>query len=131
VAATLYSMVMKRQVTGVHGVVATAVFLGVTTVVLGAVALVAREPMPWPPPAVATIALVYLAVVGTVAAFLLYFWLLAKTSLVVTSTLVFVYPLVALVVDALFERDLPLGPRTYLGVAVTLGGLGVGLLGRR
>jgi drug/metabolite transporter (DMT)-like permease len=52
---------------------------------------------------------------------------LQQAGLQVASTLVFVYPLVALVVDELFERALPLGPRTYLGAAITLGGLAVSL----
>lgn len=128
--ATIYSMIMKQKVHGVHGVVATTVFLTVTAIVLTIVALVANEELPWPPPAAATLALGYLAIVGTVVAFLLFFWLLGKTTLLVTSTLVFVYPLVAIVVDALFERELPLGARTYLGAAITLGGLGVSLVKR-
>ncbi|HEY5922771.1 MAG TPA: DMT family transporter [Kofleriaceae bacterium] len=123
--ATGYSMVMKRQTTG--GLIATTVFIGVTAAVVGVVALVAREPMPWPPPLVPTIALLYLAVVGSVIAFLLYFWLLDRTSLVVTSTLVFVFPLVALATDALFEREIALGPRAYLGAGITLAGLAVTL----
>ena len=127
VAATLYSMVMKQHSGGVHRVVSTAIFLGVTGAVLGALALAAGKPLPWPPPANPTIALLYLALVGSVAAFLLYFYLLDKTSLLVTSTLVFVFPLVALVVDAMFERALPLTARAYVGAAITLGGLAVSL----
>ncbi len=127
VAATTYSMIMKRHGGGVHGLVSTTVFLTVTAIVLGIVALIANEPMPWPPPPAATVALLYLAVVGSVVAFLVYFWLLGKTGLLVTSTLVFVFPLVALATDALFERDLPLTARSYLGVAITLVGLGVSL----
>jgi drug/metabolite transporter (DMT)-like permease len=53
--------------------------------------------------------------------------LLGKTSPIVTSTLVFVYPLVAIVTDALFERELPLMPRAYVGAAIALGGLAVSL----
>jgi drug/metabolite transporter (DMT)-like permease len=123
--ATGYSMVMKRQTTG--GLVSTTIFLGVTAAVLGVIALVAREPMPWPPPLVPTLALVYLALIGSVVAFLVYFWLLDRTSLVVTSTLVFVFPLVALATDALFEHEIPLGPRAYVGAAITLAGLAVAL----
>lgn len=129
VVATIYSMIMKQHARGVHGVAATTVFLAVTAAVLGLVAVIAHEPLPWPPPVVPTIALLYLAIVGSVVAFLVYFWLLGKTGLLVTSTLVFVYPLVALVTDALFERDLPLGARSYVGVAITLGGLAVSLRG--
>jgi drug/metabolite transporter (DMT)-like permease len=125
--ATSYSMLMKRHGRGIPGIVATTVFLGVTAVVLGIVALASGEAIPSPAPAAATIALAYLAVMGTVVAFIVYFWLLAETSLLVTSTLVFVYPLVALVTDLLFEPDLDLSGRAYLGAAITLGGLAVSL----
>jgi drug/metabolite transporter (DMT)-like permease len=123
--ATSYSMVMKRQTTG--GLISTTIFIGVTAAVLSVVAIGAGRPMPWPPPLVPTLALLYLAVVGSVVAFLLYFWMLDRTSLVVTSTLVFVFPLVALATDALFEREISLGPRAYLGAAITLAGLAVTL----
>ena len=131
VVATIYSMIMKRHAHAdrVHGLVATTIFLSVTAIVLGVVAVIAHEPLPWPPPPGATVALFYLALVGSVVAFLVYFWLLRKTGLLVTSTLVFVYPLVAIVIDALFERELPLGARSYVGVAITLGGLAVSLRG--
>jgi drug/metabolite transporter (DMT)-like permease len=127
VVATIYSMIMKQKAAGENSLVSTTIFLAVTALVLGAVALWAREPMPWPPPTRPILALLYLAVVGSVIAFLCYFWLLGKTSLIITSTLVFVYPLVALVTDALFERELPLTARAYLGAAITLGGLAVSL----
>jgi drug/metabolite transporter (DMT)-like permease len=127
VAATAYSMVMKQQAAKVHGVVATAIFLAVTAIVLAIAALIAAEPIPWPPPAVATAALLYLAIIGSVVAFLMFFWLLRRTTLLVMSTLVFVFPLVALLVDALFEREIPTTPRTYLGAAITLSGLAVSL----
>jgi drug/metabolite transporter (DMT)-like permease len=125
--ATTYSMIMKRRGVGVHGIVATEVFLMVTALILGTIALVSREPLPSPLPVAPTIALLYLAVIGTVVAFVVYFWLLAKTGLLLTSTLVFVYPLVALITDALFEREVTLDGRGYLGVAITLGGLAVSL----
>ncbi|HEX2690014.1 MAG TPA: EamA family transporter, partial [Kofleriaceae bacterium] len=127
VITTIYTMIMKQKAAGLNSLVSTTIFLAVTALVLGGVALCARDAMPWPPPAGPTLALGYLAVVGSVIAFLAYFWLLGKTSLLVTSTLVFVYPLVAIVTDALFERELPLTARAYLGAAITLGGLAVSL----
>lgn len=128
VVATTYSMIMKRHAANVHGAVTTTVFLAVTAAVLGAMALVAGHgpPLVWPPPLGPTIALLYLAVIGSVVAFLAYFWLLQRTSLLVTSTLVFVYPLVAIITDAMFEAE-TLTWRAYLGAAITLGGLGVSL----
>jgi drug/metabolite transporter (DMT)-like permease len=130
VVATSYSMIMKRKAAQLNSLVATTIFLTITAIVLGAVAIAARQPVPWPPPLAPTVALLYLAIVGSVVAFLAYFWLLGKTGLQVTSTLVFVFPLVALVIDALFEHELPLGARAYLGAAITLCGLAVSLLRR-
>jgi drug/metabolite transporter (DMT)-like permease len=130
VVVTLYSMIMKQKTAGVHGLVSTTIFLTVTALVLGAAALIAGAGVPWPPPPGPSFAIAYLAIVGSVVAFLLYFWLLGKTSLLVTSTLVFVYPLVAILVDRMFEHALVLGPRAYLGAAITLGGLAVSLVRR-
>jgi drug/metabolite transporter (DMT)-like permease len=127
VVATTYSMIMKTKTAAVNSLVSTTIFLTVTALVLAIVALCARVTLPWPPPPGPTAALLYLAVVGSVVAFVVYFWLLGKTSLLVTSTLVFVFPLVAIVTDALFERDLPLTARAYVGAAITLGGLAVSL----
>jgi drug/metabolite transporter (DMT)-like permease len=128
VIATVYSMIMKQKTAAVNSLVATTIFLTVTAVVLVAVAVVAGAPIPWPPPPGPTFALGYLAIVGSVVAFLIYFWLLGQTSLIVTSTLVFVYPLVAIITDRLFEHELQLTPRAYLGAAITLGGLAVSLV---
>jgi drug/metabolite transporter (DMT)-like permease len=127
--ATIYSMIMKQKAAGGNGLVSTTIFLAVTAVVLGSVALAggALRGVPWPPPVEPTLALLYLAIVGSVIVFLLYFWLLDRTSLQVTSTLLFTYPLVAIVTDALFERELPLTGRAYLGAAITLSGLAVSL----
>ena len=125
--STIYSMVMKRHSEGVHGLVSTTVFLGVTALVLGVVALAVGAGIPWPPPVVPTIALFYLAILGSVVAFLVYFWLLRATTLLLTSTLVFVYPLVALAIDAAFERAITLGPGAYVGAGITLAGLAVSL----
>ncbi len=127
IVSTVYSMLMKRHAGGIHGAVSTTVFLAVTALVLGVVALASGDQLPDPLPLEPTLALLYLAVIGSVVAFLAYFWLLGKTGLILTSTLVFVYPLVAILTDALFEREVPLTPRAYLGAAITLGGLAVSL----
>jgi drug/metabolite transporter (DMT)-like permease len=129
--STLYSMVMKRHAEGVHPVVATTIFLTVTAISLGLVVLV-RGPAPLAVPALKpTLALLYLAIFGSVIAFATYFWLLARLSLVAVSTLVFVFPLVSLAADALWEHQVRLGARAYVGVAITLAGLAVNLMMER
>lgn len=126
VVATTYSMIMKRHAGKTHGAVTTWIFLAVTAFALGVAALVVHEPIPWPPPVAPSLALLYLALVGSVIAFLCYFWLLEHTSLLVTSTLVFVFPIIALVTDAIAE-DGSLTARAYAGAAITLGGLALSL----
>ena len=53
--------------------------------------------------------------------------MLQRLSLMAMSSLSFVLPIIALVVDALWEREVHLGARSYLGIAVVLGGLGLAL----
>ena len=131
IVSAVYSTIMKRRAADVNPAATTTIFLGVTAIVLGTIVL-ARGPAPvvWPPPLGPTLALLYLAVVGTVVAFVVYFWLLRRVSVMTTSTLVFVFPLIALAVDAAFERELQLEPRAYVGVALTLCGLAISVRGR-
>lgn len=129
VCSTVYAMIMKRHADGVHPLAATTIFLAVTAIVLGAVVLaLGAAPATWPPPLGPTLALLYLAVVGSVIAFGTYFWLLQRISLMAISTLVFVIPLVSLAVDAAWEREIRLGARTYVGAAIILAGLALSLL---
>jgi drug/metabolite transporter (DMT)-like permease len=127
VLTAVYSTLMKRHGEGVPALVSTAIFITTTAVVLGGVAIAGGETPPSGLPFEPTLALLHLAVFGSAVAFLVYFWLLSKTGLIVTSTLVFIYPLIALTTDALFERAITLGPLAYIGAAITLGGLAVSL----
>jgi drug/metabolite transporter (DMT)-like permease len=130
--SAVYSTIMKHRVVGAHPVATTAIFIWITAAALGAI-VVARgvAPIAWPPPFPQTAWLVYLAVLGTVVAFVVFFWLLDHVSVLTTGTLVFVFPIVALIVDAIFEHEIALGARAYAGVAIALVGLAISLAGRR
>jgi drug/metabolite transporter (DMT)-like permease len=129
VCSAVYNMILKKHSDRQHPLAANAVFLAVTAVLMGALAAtVERQPPPWPPPLAPTLAVLYLAVVGTVVAFAGYFYLLKHVSLMTVSTLVLVQPIIALVVDALFESQ-KIALRTYVGAAVTLAGVGLNLYG--
>jgi drug/metabolite transporter (DMT)-like permease len=131
-ASSSYSFILKREGQGVHPLVSTLIFLAVTAIGLTA-AVVVRGPraLPWPPPAAPTWALLYLAVMGSIVTFAAWLWLLQRLSLMASSTLVFVLPVVALVVDAVWEDAIRVGPRAYLGTAVVMLGLGVALYAGR
>jgi drug/metabolite transporter (DMT)-like permease len=130
--SSIYVIIVKRHAGDSHPLASTAIFLTVTAVVLWVVALASGwEPLPWPPPRAATVALVYLAVFGSIIAFATYFYLLRRFSVMATMSLTFVIPVIALMVDALWEDEVRLAGRTYLGVAITLLGVFVSLIMRR
>ncbi|MEZ4402446.1 MAG: DMT family transporter [Kofleriaceae bacterium] len=131
-ASTAYSYILKREAQGVHALVSTLLFLAVTSVGLAlAVAVRGPQPLPWPLPFGPTAALVYLAVLGSIVTFAAWLWLLQRLSLMATSSLVFVLPVVALFVDAIWEREVRVGLRTYLGSVVVFAGLAVALFAGR
>jgi drug/metabolite transporter (DMT)-like permease len=129
VVSALYTTLLKRVAADVNPLATTGVFLGACAVVLGGIALaVERRPIPWPPPAGPTVALVYLALVGSVVAFAAYFDLLKRVSLMTISTLVLVEPVIAMAVDAAFEREVALSARSYAGMALTIAGVAASVL---
>ncbi len=132
VLSAIYSLILKRESKGVHPLCATSWFLTVTAIALWSVALVAEGPLTsWPRDAEPTLALLYLALVGSVLTFACYLFLLQRVSLMTTTTLVFVQPVIALFVDSQWEPDIVLTHKSYLGAAITLGGVLVATLWQR
>jgi drug/metabolite transporter (DMT)-like permease len=72
--------------------------------------------------------ILYLALVGTVAAFLLFYWLLRRMDVTKVLLVSLVTPVLALALGAaaLGER---VGPRAFLGTAMILVGVFLGLRG--
>jgi drug/metabolite transporter (DMT)-like permease len=123
ILSATYSIILKKHAHGQHALATNAVFLSACALVMTLAAVgFEHKPLPWPPPAEPTLAVLYLAVVGSVVAFGSYFYLLKRIRLMTLSMLTLVIPCVALVVDALWESE-PITGRTYAGVSVTLGGV--------
>jgi drug/metabolite transporter (DMT)-like permease len=121
--SAVYSVILKQHAASVHPFALTAVFLSVSAIGLSVAAAFEGAPLPDPLPLVPTLALVYLALVASIVAFGAYIFLLSRARLMTAMTLVFVLPVIALVVDAFFEREVRLTSRSYAGVAVTLSGV--------
>ena len=125
----LYNLVMKQRASGADPLATTLPFLAAAGITLAVFALtLERQPPPWPPPLRPTLALFYLAIFGSVVAFALYFHLLRHMTLTAVSTLLFVEPVLALLIDALWEREFHLGGRAYAGAALTLVGVAITFL---
>lgn len=82
----------------------------------------------WTPMAV--LALFYLAVVGSVVAFLLYYWLVQNMDVTNTMLIALVTPVVAVVLGMLVLKE-ELGWRTLAGGAMIMAGIGMIVLRRR
>ena len=118
-----YLLLFRRKVRGEHSFAATGVFLAATSLGLWCFSLARGwQPLPWPPPAKPTLALLYLGIAGTVLTFVCYLYLIRHVGVVTTSTLIIVESLVALAVDRALEREGRLAALTYAGAGVALAG---------
>jgi probable blue pigment (indigoidine) exporter len=125
----VYTLLLKRHTRDTDPLATNVVFLGAAALTLTLFSLaVERQLPPWPPPLRPTLALLYLALVGSVVVFAVYFYLLKHMSLMAASMLVFIEPVLALIIDAIWEHQIRLTPQAYLGAAVTLVGVAVSLL---
>jgi len=84
--------------------------------------------IPSPLPVVPTIALIYLTLFGTLVAFACFFYLLRSTRLSNAMTLAFVTPIIALIVDAFWERNVTLTMESYVGIGIVLTGVAISVL---
>jgi drug/metabolite transporter (DMT)-like permease len=124
----LYGVIVKKHTASVHPLASAMVFMVATAAALWVIVLVhGWEPLPWPPPRNSSLALLYLAVFGSVIAFTAYFYCLQQLSLMSSTMLVFMLPLIALAVDAMWEERFQMTTGTYVGVATVLLGMAIGL----
>jgi drug/metabolite transporter (DMT)-like permease len=127
--ASTFTVLVKRHASGSSPLANTAVFFPATAAVLWALsAAVERRPIPSPLPPAPTAALLYLAVFGSVVTFGAYFHLVRRVSLATVTTLVLVEPVIALLVDALFEHRVHASALTYVGAAITASGVLVAIV---
>jgi drug/metabolite transporter (DMT)-like permease len=126
-ATVCYNLIFKRETGDLNPLSTTAAFLTVAALGLWPLALAGPGPVPEPLPLAPTVALLYLAVLGSVVAFVCYFYLLKRVSLMTASTLVLIEPVIALGVDALWEQEVRLVTRSYVGAAVTTAGVMIGM----
>jgi drug/metabolite transporter (DMT)-like permease len=98
------SILARRELSGVHPVVVTALLLGVAALLLflASLALEHGQPVQWNRSAIG--ALAFLAVVAGAPAYATYFWLLQRLEAYQVGTVQWIEPLVAILESALFLR---------------------------
>lgn len=127
-ANAAYLLLYKRKVHTEPSMATTGVFLAATSAGLWSTSLaLGWRGTPWPPPAKATAALVYLGVAGTVVTFVCYLYLIRHVGVATSSTLIIAESVVALAVDRMWERQGKLAALSYLGAVVALAGSAVSI----
>ncbi len=124
-AAAQASILIKAKGGGIHP--ASLVFSQMSFGVLPVIALaLIREGNPlsfnWTWTAIACI--LYLTILGTIAAFWLYYWLLSKIESTKAMMISLVTPLIAVIIGAVF-LDETLPPQTFFGGLLILSGVGL------
>ena len=119
------NVVMKRHAHHVAAVASNTLFFSAAAVVLWIAALISGsyEIKTWS--LTPTIALLYLTIFGTLIAFASFFYLLKRVRLSTAMTLAFVTPIIALIVDAFFEKNSVLSAESYAGIAIVLAGVAI------
>jgi drug/metabolite transporter (DMT)-like permease len=132
VVSQVNSALLRQHTQGLNPFVTTTLFSIVSGLTFWIASIaVEQRGLPVPPPLLPSFACAYLGIFGSVVAFLCYFYLLKKVRLMTLTTLVFYPPLIALGVDALWEKGFVAGPATYSGMAITLVGVAICLFGSR
>ena len=123
-SVSVSTLLVKQRASGTSSLLLNRDAMLIGAAMLGAAAFVFESPLDvvWTERAVLSV--LYLALVGTVVAFSVYMWLLRYVPASRMSLVSFVLPVIALLLGAAVDGE-PLGPRTVLGAALVLGGVGL------
>lgn len=118
------NVLVKRWGKDIHPISLTAVPMGMTFGIVGALALFIEQGRPVVVNSTSMAALFYLAVFGSAVTFTLYYWLLQHLPATRLSMISYATPIVAVLIGSTIMNE-PLTPRVLVGALMVL--LGVGL----
>ena len=122
-AAAAGSLMVKRWGAGVHPFSLTAVPMAITAGITGAIALATERTRDFHWNSVSIGALLYLALLGSVVTFTLYYWLLAYLPVKRLALVVYIIPVIAVLIG--ITQGEPLTGQILAGSAIVLAGVGL------
>lgn len=122
------NVVMKRYAREVAAIACNTVFFTAASVTLWLAAIISGKYSVTEWNLAPTVALLYLTLFGTLIAFACFFYLLKHVRLSTAMTLSFVTPIIALAVDAVYEKGTILTTETYVGIAIVLLSVAISVL---
>jgi drug/metabolite transporter (DMT)-like permease len=123
-SAALATVLIKRNLMGMHPVAITLVQLLVGSALLLLLAALSGEGGRIELNVRSLLGILYLGIVASAVAFTLYYWLLGRGSAITVSTMIFVTPVVALFGDWLVYAE-PIRQRVILGMVLIFAGIGI------
>jgi len=124
IASAIANVAVKKWGAGISPISLTAVPMGMTAGIMGALALTFDHGKPFHWTGATIGSLLYLALCGSALTFTLYFWLLQHISATRLSLITYGIPLVAVAVGWMFLGE-TLSLRTLLGAVLIIGGVGM------
>jgi drug/metabolite transporter (DMT)-like permease len=124
VSAALGSVAVKKWGSGIHPLSTAAVPMLLTGMVLGPIAWWTESDRTVTFNGPSTLALFYLALVGSALPFTLYFWLLKRLPATRVSLINYAVPVVAVIVGSVILHE-PVTLRVILGAALVIAGTAV------
>jgi putative membrane protein PagO len=124
IVSAVSTVILKHHGRRVSPVVTTTIFLTMSAVLLGIGAgIFERNDFVWPTVAKPYIALLYLGLIGSAAGFGVYFAMLKRVSIMTASSIAFVLPVVAIVIDWIGREPLRMTGSAWIGVGLALAGV--------
>lgn len=136
ISGAFISVYAKKHAERIHPVTNTTVQLGFAAVSLSAVGFAWEDPAEFRWTSEALTAVAYLAVVGSAVAFVLYMWVIKKTTVMQASVITLCTPIVAILLGWMW-RDEDLGGNVLIGTVLILIGvyvvniMDIGRIGRK
>ncbi len=122
------NVVMKKYAHDVAAIACNTIFFAAASITLWIGSLLSGKYMISTWNLAPTLALLYLTIFGTLIAFASFFYLLKHVRLSTAMTLAFVTPIIALGVDAVFEKNTVLTLESYIGIAIVLVSVAISIL---
>jgi len=118
------TVIIKVKGRGVSPILTTAIFLGMSAILIGIGAGIKEgSAFHFPESYKPTLALAYLGFIGSAAGFGVYFAMMKRVTVMTASSIAFVLPIVALTIDWIANEPLRMTGNAYFGVALTLAGV--------
>jgi drug/metabolite transporter (DMT)-like permease len=121
---SLSNITLKGRGSGMHSIISATILITATSIPVAIGSIICGEKAVfWPVATAPMLAVVYMAIMSSVVAYLFYVYMVKHMSLMALSTMQFVLPVFALTVDLFLEKRMTLSPQIWIGSLIVLVGV--------